>query len=183
MSKVITLKNVRLSFPQIWTPKAYMEGQTPKFSANFLLDKDGDADQIKEFKDAIKEAAAAGFNGQIPKGIKTCLGDGEEKAYDGYENAVFVSCSSRQRPVVIDRDRTPLVEEDGRPYAGCYVNAAVSLWVQNNQWGKRVNCNLNAIQFVKDGDSFGSNAMRVESVFDDISQEQAADAAEDDFLS
>lgn len=183
MSKVITLKNVRLSFPQIWTPKAYMEGQTPKFSANFLLDKEADLDQIKAFKEAIKEAAATGFNGNIPKGIKTCLGDGEEKAYDGYENAMFVSCSSRQRPVVIDRDRTPLVEEDGRPYAGCYVNAAVSLWVQNNQWGKRVNCNLNAIQFVKDGDSFGGNSMRVESVFDDISQEQAADAAEDDFLS
>ena len=36
----IMLKSVRLSFPQIWTPKAYLEGQTPKFSANFLLDKD-----------------------------------------------------------------------------------------------------------------------------------------------
>lgn len=182
MSKVITLKNARLSFPQIWTPKAYMEGQTPKFSANFLLDKDKDSAQIDALKSAIKAAAVEGFNGQIPKGLKTFLGNGEDKAYDGYENAMFVSCSARQRPVVIDRDRTPLVEEDGRPYAGCYVNAALSLWVQNNQWGKRVNCNLNAIQFVKDGDSFGGNSLAVESVFDDISSEQDADAAEDDFL-
>ncbi len=180
---VITLKNVRLSFPQIWTPKAYMEGQTAKYSANFLLDKDADKDQIAEFKKAIKQVATVAFNGDIPKGLKTCLGDGEDKAYDGYENAVFVSCSSRQRPVIIDRDRTQLVEEDEKPYAGCYVNGAVSLWVQNNQFGKRVNCNLQAIQFVKDGDSFGGGGVKVESVFDDISKEQAADANDDDFLS
>ena len=43
---IIQLKNVRLSFPQIWTPKAYMEGQKAKYSANFLLDKDSQADQI-----------------------------------------------------------------------------------------------------------------------------------------
>ena len=180
---VITLKNVRLSFPQLWTPKAYMEGQTAKFSANFLLDKETDKGQLSDFKKAVKQAATLAFNGDIPKGLKTCLGDGVEKAYDGYENSMFVSCSSRQRPVIIDRDRTPLVEEDERPYAGCFVNAAVSLWVQNNQFGKRVNCNLQAIQFVKDGDTFGSGGVKVESVFDDISAEQAADADDDDFLS
>ena len=96
---------------------------------------------------------------------------------------MFISCSSRQRPVIIDRDRTQLVEEDEKPYAGAYVNGAVSLWVQNNQFGKRVNCNLQAIQFVKDGDSFGGGGVKVESVFDDISKEQAADANDDDFLS
>jgi hypothetical protein len=187
MSTVITLKNVRLSFPQIWTPKAYLEGQTPKFSCNLLLDKATQKDQIEALREAIKAAAMEAFQGKPPKGIKVCLGDGEEKAYDGYENAMFVSCSSRQRPVIVDRDRTPLVEEDGRPYAGCYVNAAVSLWVQNNQWGKRVNCNLNALQFVRDGESFGSGAVKPDAIFDDISKESAADvvaeSAEDDFLS
>lgn len=180
---IITLKNVRLSFPQIWTPKAYMEGQTAKFSANFLLDKDADKEQIDSLKKAIKQAATVAFNGEIPKGLKTCLGDGNEKAYDGYENAMFVSCSTRQRPTIIDRDRTPLVEEDEKPYAGSYVNAAISLWVQNNQFGKRVNCNLVAIQFVKDGDAFGGGGVKVNDVFDDITSEQAADAADDDFLS
>jgi len=178
----ITLKNVRLSFPQIWTPKAYMEGQTPKYSANLLLDKDADAEQIAKLKKAIKQAATAGFNGDIPKGLKTFLGDGNDKAYDGYENAMFVSCSSRQRPTTIDRDRTQLVEEDGKLYAGCYVNAAISCWVQNNNWGKRLNANLLALQFVKDGEQFGGGGVQVDEIFDDISDEQAADAAEDDFL-
>ena len=181
MSTII-LKNVRLSFPQIWTAKAYMEGQTAKYSANLLLDKEADAEQIATMKKAIKKEATRAFSGDIPKGLKTCLGDGVEKAYDGYENAMFVSCSSRQRPTIIDRDRTQLVEEDDKPYAGCYVNAAISLWVQNNNFGKRINCNLTGLQFVKDGERFGGGGIKVNDVFDDISKEQAADAADDDFL-
>lgn len=181
MSTII-LKNVRLSFPQIWTAKAYMEGQTAKYSANLLLDKEADAEQIATMKKAIKKEATRAFSGDIPKGLKTCLGDGVEKAYDGYENAMFVSCSSRQRPTIIDRDRTQLVEEDDKPYAGSYVNAAISLWVQNNNFGKRINCNLTGLQFVKDGERFGGGGIKVNDVFDDISKEQAADAADDDFL-
>ena len=49
---VITLKNVRLSFPQIWTAKAFNEGQTKKYSANFLLDKDTDKEQLENLKKA-----------------------------------------------------------------------------------------------------------------------------------
>jgi len=181
---VIMIKNARLSFPDIWTAKAFNEGQAPKFSCNLLLDKENDKAQIASFKKAIKEAALAGFNGELPAGLKICMNDGKEKSYDGYENAMFISCASRLRPQIIDRDRTPLVEEDGRPYAGCYVNAAISFWIQDNKWGKRVAANLNALQFVKDGETFGAGGIKAETVFDDISSEQDADVeAEDDFLS
>lgn len=180
---VITVKNVRLSFPQIWTAKAFNEGQTAKFSANFLLDKDRDKDQIADLKKAIKQAVTVHFNGQTPKGLDVFLKDGEDKAYDGYENAMYVSASGKNRPTIIDRDRTPLVEEDGKPYAGAYVNAAISIWIMDNKWGKRVNCNLVAIQFVKDGETFGSGAVKADELFDDISSESAEDAADDDFLS
>mgnify|MGYP006117122921 FL=1 len=182
---VIMIKNARLSFPDIWTPKAFFEGQAPKFSCSLLLDKELHKAQIVSFKKTIKEAALAGFNGVIPAGLKICLNDGNEKSYDGYENAMYIRCASRLRPQIIDRDRTPLVEEDGRPYAGCYVNAAVSLWIQDhNLGGKRVACNINALQFVKDGETFGAGGIKTETVFDDISSEQDADVeAEDDFLS
>ena len=181
---VIMMKNVRLSFPNIWTPKAFVEGQQPKFSCNLLLDKENDKAQIASFKKAIREAALASFNGEIPTGLKICINDGKDKSYDGYENAMYISCASRLRPQIIDRDRTPLVEEDGRPYAGCYVNAAISLWVQANKYGNRIACNLNALQFSKDGETFGAGGIKVEAVFDDIQSEQDADVeSEDDFLS
>lgn len=182
MSTII-LKNVRLSFPEIWKAKPYMEGAIPKYTANLLLDKDGDKDQIQNLKKAIKQAVADGFKGNTPKDLEICLGNGDDKAHDGYENAMFISTSTRQRPTTIDRDRTPLVEEDGKLYAGCYVNAAISFWTMDNRGGRRVNANLLALQFVKDGEKFGGGGVKVNEVFDDISSEQAADAADDDFLS
>lgn len=178
---VITLKNVRLSFPQLWTPKAFTEGQTPKFNANFLLDKSKHQDQIADFKKEIKKAVVATWANKVPSNLQICLGDGAEKSHDGYEDTMYISASNRNRPTIIDRDRTPLVEEDGRVYAGCYVNAAVSLWVLNKPFGKRVCANLEAIQFVKDGEPFGAARPDTNALFDDISAEQDADA-DDDFL-
>jgi hypothetical protein len=57
--------------------------------------------------------------------------------------------------LVIDRDKTPLAESDNRPYSGCYVNCIIELWAQNNAYGKRINANLLAVQFYKDGQPFG----------------------------
>ena len=76
-----------------------------------------------------------------------------------------------------------MVEEDGKLFAGCYVNAAISIWIMDNKWGKRVNANLVAIQYVKDGEAFGSGAVKADAIFDDISAESLADAETDDFLS
>lgn len=174
----VVLNNVRLSFPQIWTAKAFQPGQDPRFNANFLLDVDSQADQIKKMQDAIKKVASEKWADKIPKGLKVCLNDGDEKDYDGYEGTMFVSASTKVRPAIVDQKRRPLAEEDGKPYAGCYVNVAVSLWAQDNQWGKRVNATLDAIQFVKDGDSFGGKKVGAD-VFGDIDEEDD----DDNFLS
>jgi hypothetical protein len=54
----------------------------------------------------------------------------------------------------------------------------------DNKGGKRVACNLNALQYSKEGERFGAGGISTEKVFDDISSEQDADVeAEDDFLS
>tara|TARA_A100000172_G_scaffold78746_1_gene64708 strand:+ start:785 stop:1330 length:546 start_codon:yes stop_codon:yes gene_type:complete len=180
------IENVRLSFANaIWTAKAFSEGQKPKYSCNLLLDKDKDAEQIKSFKAKIKEKAKEAFGEKIPKGLPVCLEDGESKPYDGYENAMFIRAASNMRPQIIDRDRSALVEEDGKPYAGCYVNAAVSLWAMDNKYGKRISCNLTALQFVKDGDRFGDGGINTNEHFKDISKETIADVEDDDddFLS
>jgi hypothetical protein len=61
-------------------------------------------------------------------------------------------------------------------YGGCYVNAAVSPWVQDNQFGRAVRCNLIAVQFAKDGDSFGDAAPDVTGMFGAVAAPAAAPA-------
>ncbi len=161
----ITLKNVRLSFPSIFK-RSEFNGVEGKFEATFLLNKDEQGQQIDTLNKAI-EAAIAEAKIKVSKD-KRCLKDGDDIEYDGYQGCVSFKASSNKRPTVIDRDKTPLVEDDGKPYAGCYVNAIVDVWVQDNSYGKRVNANLFGIQFVKDGEAFGSGDIDVTDDFDAI---------------
>lgn len=173
----IKVTEARLSFPDIWRPKAIKSGKgepgEPKYSAHFLLDKKEQADQIKSLKQAIfalaKEKWGDKTKDMITKGkVTVCLHEGSDKDYDGYsEDNMFLSASSGKRPTIVDRDKTALAEDDRRPYGGCYVNGIVRLWVQDNNFGKRVNAELLGVQFVKDGEPFGA-APLADDAFDDL---------------
>jgi hypothetical protein len=152
MSKII-LNNVRLSFPSLFR-KAVFNGEETKFEATFLIDKATQAAKIKEIKAAIDAAIKDGLKGAKLPPDKICLKDGDDIDYAGYAGKMSIKASGNKRPIVIDRDKSPLTEDDNKLYAGCYVNASLELWVQNNQYGKRINCNLLGVQFMKDGEPF-----------------------------
>ena len=121
-SEVIHLNNVRLSFPQLAKAKAFRPGQEARYEAAFLLDPSNKthAATIKQIKAAAKAVLEEHFNGKIPKGIKFCFGDADKngKEYDGYEGMFYITSSKKEsqgRPTVVDRDRSPLTAEDGKP--------------------------------------------------------------------
>lgn len=188
----IKLEGCRLSFPDIWKAKAAQEGAEPKFSAAFLIDKKAQAGQIKAIRDAIIALAVAAWPGTAEdpqsrvkelrkaktKPLRFCLHEGTEKTYEGYnETIMFVSASSNNRPTIVNKDRTALVPEDGKPYAGCYVDAILELWVQDNKWGQGINADLRGIQFVKDGEPFGAAPVSPEEFTDYSEGEEKAPAS------
>jgi hypothetical protein len=98
------------------------------------------------------------------------LVDGDDKEYQGYADHVCIKASTKKRPTLVNRDKTPIVEEDGILYGGCYVNASIDVWVMDNSYGKKVLASLNAIQFVKDGEAFGSKSEGADD-FEDLDDE------------
>jgi hypothetical protein len=152
MTKII-LKDVRLSFPSLFH-KAVFNGEETKFEATFLINKATYGPKIKEIKAAIDAMIKENLKGAKLPPDKICLKDGDDIDYAGYAGNMSLKASSTKRPIVIDRDKSPLTEDDNKFYAGCYVNASLELWVQNNQYGKRINCNLLGVQFHKDGEPF-----------------------------
>ncbi len=157
--KVIRLNDVRLSFPNLFEAKAFEEGGKKEFSASFLIDKS--APIVAELKAALVSVATSkwGEKGQqtlsnLFRDDRMCLHDGDRKDYDGYEGMLYLRASNSVRPLVLDRARNPLTAADGKPYSGCYVNATITLWAQDNKWGKRINANLRGVQFFRDGDAF-----------------------------
>lgn len=178
--RIIHLNNVRLSFPELFTPKAFQEGQDKKYQASFLIDPETPEGKktIKVLKAEIERTATDKWKGKAPKNVqflgeKCCAKDGDQKEYDGYAGMVAVASSNKRPPLVVDRDKTILKEEDGKPYAGCFVNATITLWAQDNQFGKRVNANLRGVQFFADGEAFGAAGPDVEDEFDAVGGEDA----------
>jgi hypothetical protein len=171
MSKII-LKNVRLSFPSLFQ-KAEFDGVKTKFEGTFLLDKTTQADQIKIVEKAIDDFLSAKFPNGAPKSIKrTVFVDGDSKDYDGYANQMGFKGSNTKRPTVINRDKSPITEEDDILYAGCYVNAIVDLWYSDHpKGGKQVLGNVMGVQFVKEGESFGTDTTSSADEFDDLADE------------
>jgi hypothetical protein len=176
----ITLTNVRLSYPHLFKAKAIADG-APRYGANLLLNAKTDAMQIQKVKDLINTVGKEKWKDKLPKlAGKVCYKTSEPEAdgsfTDGYgPDIVYVSANRAQQkgpPFVVDRTRTPLKEEDGKPYAGCYVNAVINIWAQDNDFGKRINATLEGIQFVKDGQPFGEKRLNPDEVFDDLGNEE-----------
>ena len=149
-----SLKNVRLSFPNLFH-KAVFNGNETKYEATLLLNKEDHADVIAAIEKDISGRIKDELKGAKVPADRRCLKDGSDSEYDGYAGCMSFKAGNSKRPLVIDRDKSPITEEDDKLYAGCYVNASVELWVQNNQYGKRINANLLGVQFVKDGEAFG----------------------------
>lgn len=160
----LLLKNVRLAFPNLWTATTVNGEGKPAFSASFLLPKNHP--QIEEIRKAMRSVAKAKWAAKADavyaiaeKTDKLALHDGDTKAqYGGFEGNLFVASRSQVRPSVFGPDLSPLSESDGKPYAGCYVNANIEFWAQDNNYGKRINAQLRGVQFLRDGDSFGGGS-------------------------
>lgn len=172
---LVKLRNCRLSFPVLYTPKADDKGKL-KYSAAFLFDKNSDAGRknIAEIKAAIQLHIKNKNKGtQLPSG-KVCLREGTEKEFDGYgEGVMFVSASTKNRPMVVNLQGNDIGETDAKaPYAGCYVNANIDIWFQDSkEYGKRVNASLRSVQFLRDGEPFGAAAKDAKQEFGDVSED------------
>lgn len=150
----IKLQNVRISYPSLFR-KATFQGAETKYEATFLLNKDTHAAIIAAIKAEINEGIKTNLKGAKVAADKICFKDGDLTDSAGYENCYSLKAATNKRPMVIDRDRSPLAEEDNRIYAGCYVNAMIEFWYMDNAYGKRVCATLLAVQFAKDGEPLG----------------------------
>ena len=181
MSKKIVLRNVRLSYEHIFNPSKFDENQDPKYNATFIIPK-GHAD-VPALKKAFHEAGAekypTAFNGnEWPRGYTCALKDADKDVgMDGIvlaeKNPEYTGCyvlraDSTRRPVILDRKKAAVTEEDGLIYSGCYINASLAAGAYEfGKMTKGVKCYLNGVQFVKDGERFGTDAAADFDALDD----------------
>lgn len=172
MSK-IKMQAVRLSFPSLFNTAKFGGEDTGKYEATFVLDKVEHAEVIAGIKAQIERLMKEELKSKVPSD-KLCLKDGDDMGRPEFEGKYTIKASTKKRPLVINRDKSPITESDNAIYAGCYVNAIVSLWAQDNKFGKRINAQLDGVQFCRDGEPFGDGAVSVNE-FDAFGSESDED--------
>ena len=191
----VLLQNVIFSYPNVLEPKPTFNdaGQETgsSYSLTCLMPKDthDEAKQLlvgiintmlKENNKGVKLAAKFKF---VKNGDPT-----DEDDMGKPENAGrwVVSTRESKPPIVLDNKRDPNTGKTrrlnpDRPadkdiiYGGCIGNALIRPWWQDNKYGKRVNAGLSVVQFVKDGEPFGSGRIRD----DDIDNDEAFNVVDD----
>ena len=179
--KVITGKDTRWSYCNVWEPKA-INGGTPKFSVSLLIPKT-DTVTVNKIKAAIEaayregESKLKGNSKSVPAMslLKTPLRDGDTERPDDltYAGHYFVNANSSTAPGIVDADRQPILTRS-EVYSGVYGRASISFYAFNSNGNRGIACGLNNLQKIRDGEPLGSRAS-AESDF--------ADDDDEDFLS
>jgi hypothetical protein len=200
----LKLNNVRIAFANgLTVAEKSGEDAAPAYSCTFLIPEQGDPKR-KVIEDMCYAVAAAhekwGAKGKAivdnmlemgnPK--EGCYYPGKRKDYDGFAGSMALAAKRYEKdgmPVLLDTDKSPLWDaakgkpiagKEGKIYSGCYVNATVDIWPQDNKWGKTIRCTLLGVQFAKSGDSFGGTTKGSEDDFEDLGV--GAHADEEDAL-
>lgn len=178
--KVITGKDTRWSYANVWEPKA-IAGGTPKYSVSLIIPK-SDKVTVEKIKAAIQAAYKEGEtklkgNGRTAPPLsvlKTPLRDGDAERPDdpAYANAYFVNANSATAPGVVDADRQEIIDRS-EVYSGVYGRASINFYAFNTNGNKGIACGLNNLQKIRDGEPLGGKSRAEDDFADD----------EDDFLS
>ncbi len=166
------LRNVRLSFPDLFEPSKPGPGMQggPKYGAQFIMEPNSDAFKVasEAFFAVAKEKFGPNWQAILNsmEKSKKAIRKGDDNldksgaVRDGYAGMFYVVARNKAKPAVVDSkflngQPVPLEASSGKPYGGCYVNAKVEFYAMDKQGqGKSLNCTLLAVQFVRDGDAF-----------------------------
>lgn len=178
-TRVVTGK-VRLSYVNVFKPKAITAGQEPKYSVSVIIPKT-DKKTLDAIEKAIKIAIEEGkdklsVKGKMPANIKTPLRDGdtERQGDPAYENAFFINANNKNRPTVVGLDMEEIVDPLELK-SGDYGRVAITFFAFNAEGNRGIGASLGNIQKVKEGDPLGSFVSAADDFGDDFKDDEDDD--------
>lgn len=182
----VRIDNAIASYPHLDKPWKKNEKDREKYSLTGLLPKETHDEAKKVLVEMINTLLADAKMGKIGAEHKFCRnGDGEDGPLKPETEGMWIVKASE------NPDRAPKVRDERtkimtpaeilkRIYAGCRVNMLIRPWAQNNEFGKKINANLIAVQFVGEGTRIGEAAIDDDDAWDILETETALDQLDDD---
>lgn len=153
----VTTPEFRVSFPSVFQPTSF-EGQDPKYKVNMLFPKSTDLSAMKALaKKAVEDKWPD--KTKRPANLRSPFRDGdtEKPDWDGYQDMIFVSATSKMKPGVVDQNVQPILSED-EFYAGCWARATVTAFAYSKAGNAGVAFGLQNIQKVRDDEEFSGRS-------------------------
>lgn len=100
-------------------------------------------------------------------------GDTDKDDDEVYAGHFYVNAKSNTRPGIVDKNRTPIVDEDDI-YSGVWAIMSVTFYAYDVNGNRGVACGLNNIMKYKDDERLGGRAS-AESDFADLDMEDDED--------
>ena len=182
----------RISFPWLVEPQSRVNEKgvtTQSYNADLIVAPNDPSfakfmqEYAKMAGEKWKENAQAAMT-RIQSDRKTrCYGAGEEKVDSktfqvrpGYAGNLFITARSSRQPQIIKPDGTPVDPTNtlelrafgAKIYGGCWVNAVIKPWIQQNDTGIGCRCDLVAVQFARDDEAFGAGAVDTTGMFGQV---------------
>ncbi len=179
--KLIKIENVRFSYPHFGA-KRVDEDENGNKKENWggvaLLSKETHVAAKDAFVELIKELMTTN-EVKIPSEYR-CIKDGDEKDDENAHGNWTISFSdSNRRPAVRDQRAVLMTDEaaiDDKFYGGCYGSVLLRPWYFNGQakgkskpFPKRICCGFTGVQFLRDGEPFGSGRINDDDAWGDES--------------
>lgn len=175
----------RVSYPNVFKPRAVNQGDTPYFSVAMLFPKSTD---ISELKKLCKKAVHDRWGAAVPQGLVSPFKDGDKKGDPNYVGMISVNAKSEYRPGVVGLDSKTYINDASVFYPGCWAKAQVNAYTWDNMGRKGVSIGLNNLQKTKDDEALGASRMKAEDAFtpveggDGQSEEDYGSSESEDWL-
>lgn len=162
-TQVVTGK-CRLSFVNLFEPKAMKEGDTPKYSVTAIIPK-SDTKTIEAIKAAIQKAAENGaqrhFGGRVPTNVNNTFKDGDTETddlgelqknkYPEYAGSYYIRLATKFKPKVLDANRQEIIDPT-EVYSGCYGRVSMTFFAYSGDGKRGVSASLNNVMKLEDGE-------------------------------
>lgn len=177
----IQLKNVRLSYANVWSPEPPFDNPDgpKKYSSALLFPKNDKANKealLNAINEAKEKGKGAKWGGVIPKNLDIGIRDGNDKlmpdgetVLEGYEDMKYINAKANEgyQPPIVNRRAVPITDQS-EVYSGCYCNVFVDVFPYSSAGKKGVSFGLVGIQKIADGEPLGATfSINKFDVFDD----------------
>lgn len=177
----------RVSFPELFQPKAVNPGDDPKYSVTLLFrPEDMDEAQLKlwnqmkanaqkECKEAFKGAGIGDeYRG---KPLSSPFKRSDDKPDWFPPGFVIVRFTTKRKPDVVYGDKSPIEQASGDLYAGCYAHVSYKVFSYDKSGNRGIAFGLGNLQKTGDGERFGDSS----SASEDFDVVETAGASSDKY--